>query len=77
MSRQSDSDGAELLQGALDMLILKVVALQPIHGYAVVQRIRQLSNNALLIRQGSLYPALYRLEERGWLRADWKPTDGG
>jgi len=59
------------------MLILKVAALGPIHGYAIVQRIQQLSRNALLIRQGSLYPALYRLEARGWLKSDWKTTEGG
>ncbi len=54
------------------MLILRVAALKPIHGYAIVQRIQQLSKDALQIRQGSLYPALYRLEKRGWLKADWK-----
>ena len=59
------------------MLILRVAALRPIHGYAIVQRIQQISKDALHIRQGSLYPALYRLEERGWLKSDWKKTDGG
>lgn len=59
------------------MLILRVVALRPIHGYAIVQRIQQLSRDALRIRQGSLYPALYRLEKRGWLASDWKTTEGG
>src|SRR5215831_7573635 len=68
---------AELLQGTLDMLILKVVALQPIHGYAIVQRIQQISQDALEIRQGSLYPALYRLEKRDWLKSEWKTTEGG
>src|SRR5579862_171508 len=68
---------AELLQGTLDMLILKIAALRPIHGYALVQRIQQISKNALEIRQGSLYPALYRLENRGWLKAEWKTTEGG
>jgi len=68
---------AELLQGTLDMLILKVAALRPIHGYAIVQRIQQISKDALQIRQGSLYPALYRLENRGWLKSDWKTTEGG
>jgi len=66
-----------LLQGTLDMLILKVAALQPIHGYAIVQRLQQISKEALQIRQGSLYPALYRLENRGWLKAEWKMTEGG
>jgi transcriptional regulator len=59
------------------MLILKVVALEPIHGYAIVQRLQQLSKDALQIRQGSLYPALYRLERRCWMKADWKTTEGG
>lgn len=68
---------AELLQGTLDMLILKVTALRPIHGYAIVQRIQQISKDALQIRQGSLYPALYRLENRGWLKSEWKTTEGG
>ena len=67
----------ELLQGTLDMLILKVTTLRPIHGYAIVQRIQQISKDALQIRQGSLYPALYRLEKRGWLKSEWKITDGG
>lgn len=76
MARQSDNE-TEILQGTLDMLILKVAALGPIHGYAIVQRIQQLSKEALLIRQGSLYPALYRLEERGLLKSDWRTTEGG
>ena len=68
---------AELLQGTLDMLILKVAALRPIHGYAIVQRIQQISKDALQIRQGSLYPALYRLENKGWLKAEWKAAESG
>jgi PadR family transcriptional regulator, regulatory protein PadR len=68
---------AELLQGTLDMLLLKIAALRPIHGYAMVQRIQQISKEALQIRQGSLYPALYRLENRRWLKAEWKTTEGG
>jgi len=77
MSGHSSPDGAELLQGTLDMLILKVAALEPIHGYAIVQRIGQISGDALRIRQGSLYPALYRMENRGWLKSEWKSTCGG
>src|SRR5258708_37550770 len=79
MSRHSEktSGDAELLQGTLDMLILKVAVLQPIHGYAIVQRIQQISRDKLQIRQGSLYPALYRLENRGWLKSEWKTTEGG
>jgi PadR family transcriptional regulator, regulatory protein PadR len=71
------SDDAELLQGTLDMLILRVAALRPIHGYAILHRIQQLSKDALQIRQGSLYPALYRLEERGWLKSDWQAAESG
>lgn len=74
---QDSTGDAEILQGTLDMLILRVVALRPIHGYAIVQRIQQLSRDALQIRQGSLYPALYRLEERGWLKSDWQPAESG
>jgi transcriptional regulator len=67
----------DLLQGTLDLLILKVAALGPIHGYAMVQRIQEISKGALEIRQGSLYPALYRIENRGWLKSEWKITEGG
>lgn len=79
MSRQpaNPRPEADLLQGTLDMLILKVVALRPIHGYAILQRIQQISKDALQIRQGSLYPALYRLERKGWLEAEWRTQDGG
>lgn len=76
MSRQEHSE-AELLQGTLDMLILKVTGLEPIHGYGIVQRLQQISKQALQIRQGSLYPALYRLENKGWLKAEWRTTEGG
>jgi len=77
MPRHQETNDADLLQGTLDMLILRVTAERPIHGYAIVQRIRQLSKEALNIRQGSLYPALYRLENRGWLKSEWKTTEGG
>ena len=70
-------DRAEFLKGTLDMLILKVVALGPIHGYAISQRIRQISKDLFQVQQGSLYPALHRLEDRGWLKADWKDTETG
>lgn len=72
-----NEDRSELLKGTLDMLILKVVALGPIHGYAISQRIRQISKEFFQVQQGSLYPALHRLEDRGWLRADWKESDTG
>ena len=68
---------AELLQGTLDMLILKICALEPLHGYGIVQRLHQISRESLNIRQGSLYPALYRLENRGLLKAEWRTTEGG
>ena len=72
------SDSApEILQGTLDLLILKVVALEPIHGYAIAQRIKQRSKDVLYIQQGSLYPALHRLERQGWLKAEWGKTDTG
>jgi PadR family transcriptional regulator len=67
----------ELLKGTLDLLILKVVALGPIHGYAIAQRIQQISRDFFQLQQGSLYPALHRLEDRGWLKAEWKATDTG
>jgi len=68
---------AEFLKGTLDMLILKVVALGSIHGYAISQRIQQISKDCFQVQQGSLYPALHRLEERGWLQAEWKETETG
>ena len=71
------SEKTDLLQGTLDMLILKVVALGPIHGYGISQRIRQISNDVLSVQQGSLYPALHRLEKRGWLTADWGESENG
>jgi transcriptional regulator len=68
---------ADLLQGTLDLLILKVVALGPVHGYGISQRIRQISDSVLQVQQGSLYPALHRLEKRGWLAADWGESENG
>ena len=67
----------ELLQGTLDMLILKIVALGPVHGYGISQRIRQISKEVLNVQQGSLYPALHRLEKRGWLSAEWGDSENG
>jgi len=61
----------DLLQGTLDLLILKTLAIGPQHGWAIAQRIQQISDNVLQVNQGSLYPALHRLEEQGWLAADW------
>jgi PadR family transcriptional regulator len=67
----------ELLKGTLDMLVLKVVALGPSHGYAVAQRLQQISRNFFQVHQGSLYPALHRLEDRGLLHAEWKESETG
>jgi transcriptional regulator len=67
----------ELPQGTLDLLILRVVALGPVHGYAIAQRIQQVSKEALQIQQGSLYPALHRLENKNFLVAEWGPTESG
>jgi transcriptional regulator len=66
---------ADLLPGTLDMLILKAVSLNPLHGYGVLQRIRQISGDALEIPQGSLYPAVYRLEHQGLIEAEWGVSD--
>ena len=68
---------SDLLQGTLDMLILKIVTLGPIHGYGISQRLRQISREVLLVQQGSLYPALHRLEMRGWLSAEWDESENG
>lgn len=68
---------ADLPQGTLDLLILKVVALGPVHGYAIAQRLQQVSRDVVQVPQGSLYPALHRLEYRGLLAADWKQTETG
>ncbi len=73
----SPLEKTDLLQGTLDLLILKVVALGPVHGYGISQRIRQISDSVLQVQQGSLYPALHRLEKRGWLAADWGESESG
>jgi transcriptional regulator len=65
----------DLLQGTLDMLILKTLALEPMHGYAISARIQQVSNDALRVQEGSLYPALHRLEYRGWIHAQWGSSE--
>jgi transcriptional regulator len=71
------SDKSDLLQGTLDMLVLKIVALEPAHGYGIAQRIQQISRDVLQVQQGSLYPALHRLEKRGWLKAEWRESETG
>jgi PadR family transcriptional regulator, regulatory protein PadR len=64
-------------QGTLDMLILQILSLEPAHGYAIAQRIQQMTRDAVQVNQGSLYPALHRLEQRRWLRAEWRPSETG
>src|ERR1041384_4726888 len=73
MTRQK----ADLLQGTLDMLILKALSLGPLHGYGVIQRIRQMSGEMLDVEQGSLYPALYRIEQKGWVSSKWDVHETG
>ena len=69
------SKPTDLVQGTLDLLILKTLALGPMHGWAIAQRIQQLSNDVLQVQQGSLYPALHRLEQQAWIQADWGESD--
>ncbi|SRR5690606_20179316 len=68
---------SDLLQGTLDLLILKIAKAGPVHGYAIAQRLQQQSENVLQVQQGSLYPALHRLERKGLLKAEWRQTDTG
>ena len=68
---------AELLQGTLDLLILKSLSLGPLHGYGIIQRIQQMSEDMLTVEQGSLYPALYRIEQRGWVKSKWVRNETG
>lgn len=70
MSRPSD-----LVQGTLDLLILKILALEPLHGWAISQRLKQVSDEILQVSDGSLYPALHKLEQQGWIEAEWKPSE--
>lgn len=70
MSKPSD-----LVQGTLDMLLLKILALEPMNGWAVSQRLKQISSDVLGVSDGSLYPALHKLEHRGWIRSQWKPSE--
>jgi PadR family transcriptional regulator, regulatory protein PadR len=70
VSRPSD-----LVQGTLDLLILKILALEPLHGWAIGQRLRQVSGQVLQVSDGSLYPALHKLENEGWIKSEWKPSE--
>lgn len=72
---QSPIPSNDVLRGTLDLLILKTLSLEPMHGWAIAQRLEQLSRDTLRIGQGSLYPALQRLEEKGWIDSDWRATD--
>jgi transcriptional regulator len=65
----------DLVQGTLDLLILKILALQPLHGWALSQRLKQVSGDVLQVSDGSLYPALHKLEQEGWIEAEWKPSE--
>lgn len=69
------SDHTDVLQGTLDLLILRTIALAPMHGWAISQRIQQISDDLLRVQQGSLYPALHRLEHRGWITAEWGASE--
>ena len=70
MSRPSD-----LVQGTLDLLLLKILALEPLHGWAISQRLKQVSGDVLQVSDGSLYPALHKLEQEGWIASEWKPSE--
>ena len=74
--QQCMGERMELLQGTLDLLILKALALEPMHGWAISQRLRQISDGVLSVQQGSLYPALQRLELQGWILSEWRSTEG-
>jgi PadR family transcriptional regulator PadR len=69
------SKPSDLVQGTLDMLILKILALEPLNGWAINRRLKQISSDVLGVSDGSLYPALHKLEHRGWIRAQWKPSE--
>ena len=69
------SKPVDLVQGTLDMLILKIIALEPAHGWAIAQRIRQMSQDVLQVKQGALYPALHRLEQQAWIKSEWGESE--
>jgi PadR family transcriptional regulator, regulatory protein PadR len=74
-SSHGETRPTETVRGTLDLLVLKALSLEPMHGWAIAQRLEQLSRDALRVGQGSLYPALQRLEEKGWIQSTWKATD--
>jgi PadR family transcriptional regulator len=69
------SKPTDLVQGTLDLLLLRVLSLEPMHGWAIAQRIRQMSNEQLRVGQSALYPALHKLEQQGWIEAEWRPSE--
>ena len=69
------SKPADLVQGTLDLLVLKILALEPLHGWAISQRLKQISGEVLQVSDGSLYPALHKLEQEGWIQAEWRPSE--
>ena len=77
VDNQSMGKPSDLVQGTLDLLILNTISLEPKHGWAIAKRIEQISNEVLQVQQGSLYPALHRLEQQGWIRAKWSETENG
>ena len=77
VAAKKSKTNSDQLHGALDMLVLKVLADSPLHGYAIAVRLERLSNEILAVEEGSLYPALYRMESRGWLSSEWSLTDTG
>ena len=72
-----DEPNTDVIQGTLDMLILQILSLEPAHGYGIAQRLEQVSRSVVQVNQGSLYPALHRLQQKGWLRAGWKQSETG
>lgn len=73
--RAALSKPSDLVQGTLDLLLLKILALEPLHGWAISLRLRQISENVLQVSDGSLYPALHKLEQQGWIKSEWKATE--
>jgi transcriptional regulator len=69
------SKPTDLVQGTLDLLLLKILSLEPLHGWAIGQRLKQVSGDILQVSDGSLYPALHKLEQEGWVKAEWKPSE--
>jgi len=71
------SKPTDLVQGTLDLLLLRIVAIEPLHGWAIAQRLKQVSGDVLQVSEGSLYPALHKLEQQAWIKAQWRPSETG